>query len=65
MLRVLEKSHRMSLMHRDIKPENIFLTRASKFRLGDFGLAINWTQEIPFSRSGTLVGGGAVSNLFC
>lgn len=55
LLRVLEKSHRMNLMHRDIKPENIFLTRASKFKLGDWGLAINWTQEIPFSRSGTLV----------
>jgi aurora kinase len=23
-------------------------------RLGDFGLAIDWNKEIPFSRSGTL-----------
>lgn len=58
LLRVLEKCHALGLMHRDIKPENIFLTRLSKFRLGDWGLAINWHEEIPFSRSGTLVGGG-------
>ena len=54
LLRVMEKCHSLRLMHRDIKPENIFLTRGGKLRLGDFGLAINFTQEVPFSRSGTL-----------
>jgi serine/threonine protein kinase len=58
LLRVLEKSHCLALMHRDIKPENIFLTRHHKFRLGDWGLALNWQEELPFSRSGTLVGQG-------
>lgn len=46
--------HAMQLLHRDIKPENIFLTAMGKFKLGDFGLAINCGQELAFSRSGTL-----------
>jgi hypothetical protein len=53
-LRILEKMHALTIMHRDIKPENIFLTKAGKFRLGDFGLALLFEEEIPFSRSGTL-----------
>lgn len=55
LLRVLEKSHAACLMHRDIKPENLFLTKGNRLRLGDFGLAMSWTEELPFSRSGTLV----------
>lgn len=54
LLRSLEKMHALKLLHRDIKPENIFLTALGKFRLGDFGLAIKFDEEIPFSRSGTL-----------
>ncbi|KAL6766001.1 kinase-like domain-containing protein, partial [Haematococcus lacustris] len=54
LLRVLEKSHAMNIMHRDIKPENLFLTRYQKIRVGDFGLAVDWSKELPFSRSGTL-----------
>ncbi len=54
LLRILEKMHAMKLLHRDIKPENIFLTSLGKFRLGDFGLAIKYDEEVPFSRSGTL-----------
>jgi serine/threonine protein kinase len=46
--------HTLKLMHRDIKPENIFLTGGGKFKLGDFGLALRFDEEIPFSRSGTL-----------
>ncbi|KAL6758105.1 kinase-like domain-containing protein [Haematococcus lacustris] len=55
LLRVLEKSHAMNIMHRDIKPENLFLTRYQKIRVGDFGLAVDWSKELPFSRSGTLL----------
>lgn len=54
LLRILEKMHGLKLLHRDIKPENIFLTAAGKFKLGDFGLAIKFDEELPFSRSGTL-----------
>ncbi|KAF6256038.1 kinase-like domain-containing protein [Scenedesmus sp. NREL 46B-D3] len=54
LLRILEKMHSLKLLHRDIKPENIFLTGLGKFRLGDFGLAIRFDEEVPFSRSGTL-----------
>eukprot|EP00798_Chlamydomonas_sp_ICE-L_P017650 gene17650-23995_t len=54
LLRVLEKCHSLRMMHRDIKPENIFLSRKGKLRLGDWGLAINFEEELPFSRSGTL-----------
>lgn len=46
--------HSLKYLHRDIKPENIFLTSLGKFRLGDFGLAIKYDEEVPFSRSGTL-----------
>ncbi|PNH12120.1 Serine/threonine-protein kinase 36 [Tetrabaena socialis] len=54
LLQVLESMHRATTMHRDIKPENIFLTAAGAAKLGDFGLAIDWSRELPFSRSGTL-----------
>ena len=52
LLRVLESLHTLSIIHRDIKPENIFLTGDGAMRLGDFGLAIDATTEIPFCRSG-------------
>lgn len=54
LLRILEKMHSLKYLHRDIKPENIFLTTLGKFKLGDFGLAIKYDEEVPFSRSGTL-----------
>ncbi len=45
---------RTPLCCRDIKPENIFLTSRTKFKMGDLGLAIRATEELPFTRSGTL-----------
>eukprot|EP00891_Asterochloris_glomerata_P009746 jgi/Astpho2/9746/gw1.00149.147.1_t len=57
MLRVLVQMHSDHIIHRqamDIKPENIFLTSRTKFKMGDLGLAIRATEELPFTRSGTL-----------
>ncbi|KAI3430683.1 hypothetical protein D9Q98_005272 [Chlorella vulgaris] len=54
LLHVLCALHASNVVHRDIKPENIFLTDCDELRLGDFGLAIEQRQELPFLRAGTL-----------
>eukprot|EP00892_Ulva_mutabilis_P009585 jgi/Ulvmu1/699/UM010_0071.1 len=54
LLKVLIHLHSHAWIHRDIKPENIFLTGQDRFKLGDFGLSINWESETPFEISGTL-----------
>ena len=55
LLRVLESLNTLNIIHRDIKPENIFLMADGTMKLGDFGLAIDSSVEIPFCRSGTLL----------
>ncbi|KAL4857133.1 Aurora kinase A [Chlorella vulgaris] len=50
----LAHMHAASIVHRDIKPENILLTGARSIRVADFGLSINWVEERPVTRAGTL-----------
>lgn len=52
LLRVQVRLHEAHILHRDIKPENLFLTRTRQLKLGDLGLAIVASEELPFTRSG-------------
>eukprot|EP00899_Mesostigma_viride_P009111 jgi/Mesvir1/18200/Mv09483-RA.2 len=54
LLKCLAEIHRRSIMHRDVKPENIFVDAGGIIRLGDFGLALNWSEEEAVHRVGTL-----------
>ncbi|CAG9464864.1 unnamed protein product [Pedinophyceae sp. YPF-701] len=53
-MQALQYMHEQGLIHRDIKPENIFVAHNNQPKLGDFGLAINYHDERPVTRLGTL-----------
>ena len=42
------------MVRRDIKPENLFLGADGALKLGDLGLAIDSSQEVPSAQVGTL-----------
>ncbi|EFN54910.1 hypothetical protein CHLNCDRAFT_24076, partial [Chlorella variabilis] len=50
----LAHMHARSIVHRDIKPENILLGGGRAVKVADFGLSINWGEERPVTRAGTL-----------
>ena len=39
MARALQEMHEASIVHRDLKPDNVFVTRAKRLKIGDFGLS--------------------------
>lgn len=45
--------HSKGVIHRDLKPENIFVSGRT-VKLGDFSLSIDWGEERPVTRLGTL-----------
>ncbi|KXZ53086.1 hypothetical protein GPECTOR_8g78 [Gonium pectorale] len=53
-LSALEYLHGNCIIHRDIKPENLLFTATGVLKVGDFGLSINFSQERPVTRVGTL-----------
>jgi aurora kinase len=46
--------HGIKIMHRDIKPENLLFTSTGVLKVADFGLSINFEDERPVTRVGTL-----------
>jgi len=51
----LEHAHNHGIVHRDLKPANLFLTKAEKIKIGDFGIARD-TQATALTAAGKTVG---------
>ena len=51
----LEHAHNAGIIHRDLKPANLFLSKAGKLKLGDFGIARD-TEATALTAAGKTVG---------
>jgi serine/threonine-protein kinase len=58
LLEMLVAAHRKGIVHRDLKPENVFLTRAGKIKVLDFGIARHGdgAAAAALIRAGTMIG---------
>lgn len=51
----LEHAHQHGIIHRDLKPANVFVSKAGKIKLGDFGIARD-TDATALTAAGKTVG---------
>jgi serine/threonine-protein kinase len=49
----LMAAHASGIIHRDLKPENILIDRYRRWRIGDFGIAQAWGEDLSTGSSGT------------